>query len=162
MSKKLLLLVALGLFVAPSLARADASARQDSCVTEEVGGTTFLTTYFSIINFSLPGSICSFTFVPEPQPPLPECTMIGCGSPAGWSCALNPEGGATWTSLGDCIDPGEVVEEFSYLLDPGFCCYVVNFYDAAGALLLTQEECFCDKPVQALNSTWGGVKAIYR
>ncbi len=162
MSKKLFLLVALGLFFTPALAKADVSARQDSCVADDAAGT--LTVYFSVINFSLPASVCSFTFVPEPQPPLPECTMIACGSPVGWSCGLNGDGGATWSAVGPaaCISPGGILSDFSYTLDPGFCCYVVSFYDAAGDLLATQEECFCDKPVQAQSETWGGVKAIYR
>jgi hypothetical protein len=163
MTKKLRLLVSLGLFLAPAIAQADVSARQDSCVAGEgPAGESLLTVYFSVINFSLPGDVCSFTFVPEPQPPLPACTMIGCSVPAGWSCALNPDGGATWSSLGDCISAGEIVSEFDYTLDPGFCCYVVSFYDASGALLAVQEECFCDKPIQAESRTWGGVKAIYR
>lgn len=162
MNRKLLLSFALGLCLFPAAAMADVSARQDSCVAGTgPGGISTLDVYFSVINFSLPGDVCSFTFEPEPQPPLPECTMIDCSGPAGWSCVLNPDGGATWSSAGDCISRGEF-EQFTYTLDPGFCCYVVKFYDAAGALLAEQEECFCDKPIPNQSSSWGGVKAIYR
>ena len=160
MRKGLLLSIAFGLLVVPAIAMADVSARQDSCVTEEREGITYTKTYFTIVNFSLPGNVCSFRFIPEPQPPLPECTMIDCGHPVGWNCVLNGDGGATWS--GPCIAPGNAVAEFWYELDPGFCCYVVEFYDESGNLLAEQEECFCDKPVQNVNSTWGRTKASYR
>ncbi|HLF06487.1 MAG TPA: hypothetical protein VI893_04840 [Thermoplasmata archaeon] len=163
MRKKLFLLLALGMMAVPAIARADVSARQDSCVTEEREGITYTKTYFSIVNFSLPTSVCSFRFIPEPQPPASQCTLIDCGHPAGWSCGLNADGGATWSENGaGCIAPGNVVTEFWYELDPGFCCYIVEFYDDAGNLLASQEECFCEKPVQSQTSTWGQVKGIYR
>jgi hypothetical protein len=163
MKKGLLLTVALGLLLVPALAKADVSARQDSCVTEEREGITYTKTYFTIVNFSLPTAVCSFRFIPEPQPPLPECTIIDCGHPAGWSCVINVDGGATWSEAGaGCIAPGTAVSEFWYELDPGFCCYVVQFFDESGNLLAEQEECFCEKPVQNENSTWGRMKGIYR
>jgi hypothetical protein len=164
MFKWTLVLIGIALVAVPNLALADVSARQDSCVSFTENGTLFTRVYFSVINFSLPADVCSFRFIPEPQPPLAECTMIDCGAPAGWTCALNGDGGATWNAntAADCVPIGGIRTGFNYLLDPGFCCYVVQFFDANGSLLAEQEECFCDKPVQNETSTWGNIKATYR
>jgi hypothetical protein len=164
MSLKSLLFVALALLMMPSLASADVSARQDSCVTWVEDGTTYTRVYFSVINFSLPEPVCDVHFIPEPQPPLAECTMLESNQEPGWSSVLNPLGGADWfaNTPNDCIAPGTIREGFSFLLDPGFCCYVVQYTDATGAVMAEVEECFCGKPVQVENSTWGQLKGIYR
>ena len=164
MFSRSLLLVALALIVLPGLAQAEVSARQDSCVAWQEDGTTFARIYFSVINFSLPAPVCDLHFIPEPQPPLAECTMIESGQDPGWSSVLNPLGGADWfaNTPNDCIAPGTVWTGFNFLLDPGFCCYVVQYTDATGAVIAEVEECFCDKPVQNEQTTWGQLKGIYR
>lgn len=164
MSKWTLLLVGIALVAMPSLASADVSARQDSCVTFEEGGVSYARVYFSVINFSLPAPVCDLHFIPEPQPPLPQCTMIASGSDPGWSSFLNPFGGADWfaDTAGDCIATGDIRSGFNFLLDPGFCCYLVQYTDATGAVVAEVEECFCEKPVQIENQTWGNIKGIYR
>ena len=162
MRKLSLLILVLAFAAVGSPAWADVSARQDSCVTYEDEGITYTRIHFTVVNFSLPGPVCEFRFIPEPQPALPECTMIDCDHPPNWSCGLNGDGGATWVTGPDCIFPGDARSGFSYLLDPGFCCYKVEFYCADQDLQVTQEECFCDKPVQNQSSTWGRMKGIYR
>ena len=92
MTKRVLLLFVIPvLLLAPTMVHADASIVQDSCVT--VGPTT-IRIYFTAVNFSLPDVLCDIHFIPEPQPVLPECEMVACGTPVGWSCFLNPFGGA--------------------------------------------------------------------
>lgn len=164
MSKWTLLLIGIALVAMPGLASADVSARQDSCVTFQEDGVSYARIYFSVINFSLPAAVCDMHFIPEPQPPLAQCTMIASGQEPGWSSFLNPFGGADWfaNSPADCIPTGGIRSGFNFLLDPGFCCYVVQFTDATGAVLAEVEECFCEKPVQVENQTWGGIKGIYR
>jgi hypothetical protein len=164
MTLKSLMIVALALLILPSVAMADASIRQDACETWVENGTTFARIHFTAINFSLPGPLCDLHFIPEPQPVRPECEMIEAVPAEGWSAFLNPFGGADWfaNTPDDCIAPGTAKDGFSFLLDPGFCCYVVQFTDATGAVVLEQEECFCEKPVQTKNATWGQVKSIYR
>jgi hypothetical protein len=148
----------------PQFALADASVRQDSCVYYMEGENLFARVKFTVVNFSLPAPICDLHFIPEPQPPLSECTMIDTYDPMGWSSFLNPFGGADWfahTPL-DCIEPGTAKSGYGYLLDPGFCCYIVQFTGPTGEVLLEQEECFCDKPVPTEDRTWGAIKALYR
>jgi hypothetical protein len=118
-----------------------------------------------VVNFSLPAPVCDLHFIPEPQPVLPECEMLDATSPPGWSDVLTPLGGAERFAQtpNDCVPTnGGSKSGYTFLLDPGFCCYLVQFTDPTGAVMLEQEECFCQKPVQTLNSTWGNIKAIYR
>jgi hypothetical protein len=151
--------------VLPSLSFADASVVQDSCFAFENGGKIYHRIYFTVVNFSLPTNVCDLHFIPEPLPVPPECELVGSGQPLGWSSFLSPLGGADWfaNTPGDCIAPGTAKGGFWFVLDPGFCCYVVQFTDPTGAVVLEQEECFtlCE-PVGAEAKTWGQVKARYR
>ena len=164
MKRMLLVLLASSLLL-PASVLADASVVQDSCVTWTEGGKTYQRIYMSVVNFSLPDGLCALNFIPEPQPPLAECTFLECEAPTGWTCFLNPQGGADWfaNTPADCVAPGTMKSGFTFLLDPGFCCYVVQFGDATGAVMLEQEECFtlCT-PVSVDNSSWGRIKSTYR
>ena len=162
--KKLLLVTTLALLVLPSTVFAAASVVQDSCVAFVENDLNFAKIHFSLVNFSLPAPVCGLNFEPEPQPVLPECEMVASEAPAGWVTSLKANGGATYgqfPALG-CVPAGSSQSGFSFTLDPGFCCYVVKFFDAAGDVLLEQEECFCEKPVQTENMTWGMLKSTYR
>jgi hypothetical protein len=156
------LTVALLVFL-PALAHADASVVQDSCVIVGVPPNASVWTYMTVINFSLPVAICDLHFLPEPQPPSPGCEMINVIAPPGWSVFLNPFGGADWfaNTPNDCIQPGSAKGEFAFLLDPDFCCYIVQFTDATGAVILEQEECFTCQKVGTEVNTWGKIKALY-
>ncbi len=161
------------LVIAPSGAHADAAVVQDSCVTVPGVPPFNVWTYFTVVNFSLPAPVCGIQLIPEPQPPNPGCIMVETRSPAGWVSNLVPMGGAAvggvpvggavWTAVNsvDCIAAGDSQGEFAFLLDPAFCCYVAQFFDAAGALLLQQEECFTCQKVPAEQETWGHIKQIY-
>jgi len=153
------------LLFAPSTVLADASVVQDSCVVVPGGPPPWpVWTYFTVVNFSLPAAVCDVHFIPEPQPPTQGCEMIQIQSAAGWSGFLNPFGGADWfaNTLTDCIPPGGHKGGFAFLLDPDWCCYVVQFTDPTGAVMLEQEECFTCQKVPVDKSTWGNVKDIYR
>ena len=161
MMKKLQLCLALALALAvlPSAAFARFSVIQDSCRTE---GNTVIT-YFSVVNFDSPVAVCDLHFIPEN--PVPGCTMIGCGTPAGWSCALNAATlGVDYVALtpADCIGAGTMKRGFSFTLDPDFCCYIVQFTDGNGNVLLEQEECFNCVHVGVQPETWGNMKKLYR
>ena len=151
-------------FVLPSVALADASVVQDSCQVWTEGNNYFVRIYFTVINFSLPDVLCDLHFTPEPLPVTNDCEILEITSPMGWSGALNPLGGADWwaDTPADCITQGTAKSTFSILLDPGFCCYVVDFTGPTGAIMLTQEECFtlCGK-VATEESTWGRIKELY-
>ena len=167
------LVIALALLVLPGLAYGDASIVQDACIGYyDDTGKFFFNVEFSVVNFSLPAPVCDLHFTPEPQPPMQGCEMIGCGAPeadpvlglAGWSCFLTPQGGGDWfaNSPADCIAPGSSKGGFSFLLDPDYCCYVVQFTDPTGAIILEQEECFCSDPTPTERSTWGLLKSLYK
>jgi hypothetical protein len=167
MRRRSLLLAVLPLLIfllLPIHALADAAVVQDSCVIYDDMGQTFIRLYFTIVNFSLPVDVCDLHLIPEPFPALPECTILECGAPAGWSCNLTAGGGAEWNanSPADCIQPGTAKGHFYLTLDPGFCCYVTTFTDWNHDVLLTQEECFtlC-KPIGVEESTWGSIKEKY-
>lgn len=173
MLKSSLLVLILTLLMVPALAFADADVRQDSCIAFEDAGKSFVRVHFSVINFSLPTAICDLHLTPEPLPVLPECEMLACGAPAadpavvgsaGWSCALKADGGADWfaNAPADCIAPGTLKGGFDFLLDPGFCCYLAEYTDATGAVILEEEVCFCDGTVGVEKDTWGGIKIHYR
>ena len=164
MNRKLLMIPVLALLLIPSLAFADADVRQDSCVAYTEQGVDYVRVWFSVINFSLPTAVRDLHLTPQPPPVLPECLMLDCTHPAGWSCNLNPLGGAEWfaNTPNDCIAPGTIKSGFSFLLDPGFCCYVAQYTDATGAVILEEEVCFCDKTVGVEQGIWGNVKKLYR
>jgi hypothetical protein len=151
------------LFLIPSQARADASVVQDSCITVGIVPPYNVWTYFTVVNFSLPAPVCDIHFIPEPMPVLPRCRLIDLHSPAGWLGQLNASGGADWiaTTPADCIPVGSAKGEFAFLLDPDFCCYVVQFTGPAGEILLEQEECFTCQKVPVDESTWGHIKQLY-
>ncbi|MFQ5601339.1 MAG: hypothetical protein ACE5G2_12410, partial [Candidatus Krumholzibacteriia bacterium] len=144
--------------------RADASVVQDSCVEFSEGGLDFVRVHFSVVNFSLPAAICDLHFTPEPFPAIPGCEILECSHPMGWSCGLEPGGGASWVAdtPADCIPPGEIKRGFDLLLDPEFCCYIVQFTGPAGEVLLEQEECFTCVKVGVEGETWGAIKKLYR
>jgi hypothetical protein len=163
LKKRLLTVFALALFALPITAFADASLRQDGCIPFEEGGIEYVDVWFTAINFSLPAELCDIHLIPEPQPPDPACIIIQCSAPPGWSCFLRADGGADWfaNTPADCISPGSALSGFHFVLDPGYCCYIVQFTGPAGDVLLEQEECFCDKTVGTEESTWGQIKSRY-
>jgi hypothetical protein len=151
------------LLVLPSMVMADASVRQDSCISYVSGGKIFARVKFSVVNFSLPVAVCDLHFIPEPQPVDPSCEMLSTFNPPGWSSFLNPFGGADWfaNTPADCVAPGAVLSDFGFVLDPGYCCYIVQFTDATGTVILEQEECFCEGPLPTEDETWGAIKSLY-
>ena len=166
MGRRLLICLSLTLLLSiavPAALWADAAVVQDSCVVVDPVGPV-IDVYFTVVNFSLPAPICDVHFIPEPQPPEPYCEMIGCSHPAGWSCFLNPFGGADYfaNTPVDCIDAGSAKGGFSFRLDPSFCCYIVQFTDPTGAVMLEQEECFTCKQVPTEDGTWGRIKDLYK
>jgi len=56
---------------------------------------------------------------------------------------------------------GLSASSFAFLLDPDFCCYIVQFMDATGAVMLEQEECFTCQKVPVEDSTWGKIKQLF-
>jgi hypothetical protein len=158
MKKCLLLLAAVALVVVPTSAFATFSVIQDSCRT--VGNT--VTTHFSVVNFNSPVPVCDLHFVPEN--PVPGCMIIGCGAPAGWSCALTAGGGVDWQALSpaDCITAGTIKRGFSFTLDPDFCCYLVTFTGPQHEELATQEECFTCVHVGTEAKPWSELKRLYQ
>ena len=158
MRKSLLILATVALAILPTSAFARFSAIQDSCRSE---GNT-VTTYFSVVNFDSPVPVCDLHFIPEN--PVPGCIVIGCGAPAGWSCALNGVGGVDWQALSpaDCIVAGTIKRGFSFTLDPDFCCYIVQFTGPQHEVLAEQEECFNCVHVGTDSKPWSGVKQLYR
>jgi hypothetical protein len=159
MKKCLLILAVAAMSVAPTAAFATFSVIQDSCRTQ---GNT-VTTYFSVVNFNSPVPVCDLHFIPEN--PVPGCIMIGCSAPAGWSCALNPSTlGVDWQALSpsDCITAGTIKRGFSFVLDPDFCCYIVQFTGPNHEVLHEQEECFNCVHVGTEQKTWGNVKKMFR
>lgn len=164
--KHLSLLVALTLVLVlmPAIIHADVSVVQDSCVVVGTPPNANLWTYFTVVNFSLPVAVCGLNFIPEPQPPHPACVMLNTRSPAGWSAVLDPAtGGAEWfaNTPSDCLAPGTSKGEFAFYLDPDFCCYIVQFADATGAVIHEQEECFTCQKLPVEESSWGYIKQLY-
>jgi hypothetical protein len=163
--KRLLLILVLPLVFAliPATIHADVSVVQDSCVAVGTPPYANVWTYFSVVNFSLPSGVCFFEFMPEPQPPDPGCVIIDTVSPTGWDASLNAFGGAEWfaTEPDSCISSGNIKRGFAFYLDPAFCCYVVTFRDATGAVLHVQEECFTCQKVPVEERTWGYIKQYY-
>lgn len=161
MRKCLLVLATVALAVIPASAFATYSVIQDSCRTDEAANTE--TTYFSVVNFNSPTPVCDLHFIPEN--PVPGCTIIGCGAPAGWSCALNAATlGVDYVALtpADCISAGQIKHGFYFILDPEFCCYIVQFTGPQGEVLAEQEECFSCIHVAVEKQTWGGVKKMFK
>lgn len=173
--KHLSLLVALPLVLVlmPATVLADVSVVQDSCVVVGTPPNANLWTYFTVVNFSLPVAVCGLHFIPEPQPPHPACVMLDTRSPgpdpgipgsAGWSGFLDTAtGGAEWfaNTSSDCVSPGTSKGQFAFFLDPDFCCYVVQFTDATGAVIHEQEECFTCQKLPLEKSSWGYIKQLY-
>jgi hypothetical protein len=166
MGKRLLslsLVICLGFAVVPN-AFGDASIVQDKCEITVDG--KFLRVEFTLVNFAVDGGgygICDLHFIPEPLPVISGCEMIDCTAPAGWSCFLSPLGGADWfaNTPADCVPAGTHKSGFKFELDPEYCCYIVQFTDATGAVAYETEECFCSQPVPTVISTWGLIKAMY-
>ena len=150
----------------PATVHADASITRDSCVA--VGDGNYRV-YFTVYNAGLPRSICSLQLIPVQQPPTPECTAIDCGPAAGWSCALTGSGGAWYGALPSdppylwCIGPWESRGGFYITIDPGFCCYNVQYVDQYDAVIMQEKECFTScGPVPTEHRSWGAIKQLYR
>ena len=148
--------------VLPAVANADVSVVQDSCAHFEVNQEQFLRVYFSVVNFNQGTPICDLHFVPEGSPVDPGCVMVDCAAPAGWTCALRSDGGADYQTVTDCLTPGHIRRNFSFTLDPEFCCYIVQFTDASGGVVVQTEECFSCVAVGVEPNTWGNVKRLYQ
>jgi hypothetical protein len=167
MNRKLMLCLAAGAFVLamPVVALADAAIVQLWCHAPDET-PNIVEVHFSVINYSLPNPICSFSLRSEPFPPYDGCVPLWLQDTPGWTGALNAQGGADWTAdAGHCIDAPHMDGEFVIALpdpDNTFCCYVVQYIDAAGAVMLEQEECFYCAVVPTENTDWGTVKSLYR
>ena len=73
-------------------------------------------------------------------------------------------GGADWQADTDAdyIPAGHIKHGFDFLLDPAFCCYLVDFTGPNGQVLCQQEECFSCVTVGVHPDTWGNVKKLFR
>lgn len=164
MCRRLLVLLAAALCTLPVAALGSVSVVQDSCRSFESDTEIFTEVFFSVVNFNSPTPICDLHMIPEGQPPDPGCVMVGCGSPAGWTCTLRADGGADWRAVApeNCIAAGTILRGFSFLLDPEFCCYIAQFTGPQGEVLFEQEECFSCVQVGVEQKPWGGVKRLYR
>jgi hypothetical protein len=164
MHRKLLLVIAASaLWILPGTALGSVSVVQDSCRHfEGAGGELFTEVFFSVVNFNSATPICDLHLIPEGTDP--GCFMVGCSSPAGWSCALRPDNGADWVAAGsgDCITAGTIKRGFSFTLDPEFCCYIAQFTDGSGGIITEQEECFDCVQVGVESKLWGNVKQLFR
>jgi hypothetical protein len=159
MKKRALLVIAFALAVMPTAAFATFSVIQDSC---RVAGNS-VTTSFSVVNFNSPVAVADLHFLPEN--PVPGCTMIGCGAPAGWNCALNAAThGVDYVALDPAayIYAGQIRHGFDFVLDPEFCCYIVQFTGPNHEILFEQEECFSCVHVGVEPQTWGNVKKLFQ
>jgi hypothetical protein len=167
MKRQLLLTVGLGLIVLamPVTALADAAIVQLWCHAPDYN-PNIIEVHFSVINYSLQPGVCGFSLRSEPFPPYPGCVPLGLQNTPGWTGVLNTQGGANWTNNdGDCIGPQEMDGEFVIALpnpDANFCCYIAQFLDAAGNVLLEQEECFYCSVVPTESVDWGTIKSLYR
>jgi hypothetical protein len=160
--RKVLASAVLLVLLAPALGHADASIRQDSCNVFFENNKQYTRVWFSVINYSLPASVCGVQLTSEPHPPTPNCIMVATGAPTGWTTNLVDAGNADWSTATSCVPAPGLQEGFSFDLDPGFCCYVVQFLDANGGVLLQQEECFCDNFVSVDEKPWSDVKRLFR
>ena len=158
----MLVLLALGL---PGAALADASIVQLWCQAPDAHPNV-IEVHFSVINFGLPEPVCGFSLRSEPFPPTVGCVPLWLQPTDGWAGSLNAQGGADWTvTNGDCIGQQEMDGEFVIALpdpDNSFCCYVVQYLNSAGQVLLEQEECFYCTVVPTEHVDWGTVKSLYR
>lgn len=167
MKQRLLPTIVLGLFVLalPVTALADASIVQLWCHAPDAH-PNIIEVHFSVINFSLPQDVCGFSLRSEPFPPYPGCVPLWLQQTTGWTGSLNALGGADWTvNNGNCIGQQEMAGEFVIALpdpDGSFCCYVVQYYNSAGEVLLEQEECFYCAVVPTESVNWGTLKSLYR
>jgi hypothetical protein len=154
----------LSIVATPIVGHTHASVRQDSCNVFFDQGKQHTAVWFSVINFSLPAPVCDLHFLSEPHPPTPNCIMVSVGAPGGWTANLVDPGQADWVanSAADCIPAGSFKSGFNFVLDPGFCCYVVRFTDGNGGTLLEQEECFCDNFVGVEQQPWGNIKKLFQ
>ena len=167
MKKTLTVLIVVALILLPSHVLADASLVQEGC--QLIPGTNQVEVTFSLVNFSLPVPVCDLTLIAEPLPPSPSCAPQQLSSPAGWTGFLNPFFGGDWFALtaADCVDPGGNFEpgfDFKLVIDTSnpyiACCFVVQFSDPTGAIVLEQEECFC-APVPNEKTTWSTLKSMF-
>ena len=62
----------------------------------------------------------------------------------------------------DCIRAGQIKRGFSFVLDPEYCCYIVQFTGPDHEILAEQEECFNCVHVGVQDETWGNMKKHYR
>ena len=160
-------LLLLATLLVPAMAHADASVIQTWCYSPD-HQPNIVEVYFQVVNFSLPEPICGLSLRSEPFPPDPSCEPRWLAvTPKGWQGQLNGLGGADWWLLdgGECIENEAMSGEFTIVLpdpDDTFCCYVVDFLNADGEVMLTQEECFFCSSVPTENTSWSTVKSLYQ
>jgi hypothetical protein len=159
MKKFLTIVFTVALAALPTMAMASLDLIQEGC---QVEGNT-VTTTFAVANYNSPVPVADVHLIPEN--PVPGCTIIGCGVPAGWLCTLNP---ATLGVDYQVLDPasavfaGQIEHGFTFVLDPDFCCYIVQFTGPNHEVLLEVEKCFSCVHVGAAPETWGNVKQLFR
>jgi len=162
---KSVMFIGLCLLVIPVSAVADASIVQEYCEQYVEGSDDLIFVHFSIVNYSLPEPVGSILLIPEPLPPWLGCEVVECLSPGGWDCQLSALGGAGFwaTELADIIAPGNSLSGFAIVLPiPEWCCYLAQFDNPDGTILLEQEECFTCTVIPDEQTTWGAIKRSYR
>jgi hypothetical protein len=164
MGKILRTFLAVGLLLIPVSAWADASVVQEWCEQYIEGNNDPILVNFAVVNFSLPAPLCDLHLIPEPQPVLPDCEILSCVAPPGWTCVLNAMGGADFfaNTPNDCIQPGTRLTGFGLVVSiPEWCCYIAQFTGPDGGIMLEQEECFSCSLVPNEEKTWGSIKSMY-
>ena len=163
--QKTMTILLTALLALPLAVQAEVSIVQDYCEQLVEGSYDQLIIHFSVVNYSLPVPVCDLHFMPEPYPAGPECWVTGLEGAPGWSGVLSPGGAVDFfanTPL-DCIEPGTMKSGFQLVVgNPDFCCYIVQFTDATGAVIIEQEECFNCTLVGDDDHAWGEIKAMYR
>ena len=120
---------------------------------------------FEVVNGSPDHGLCEIVFFPIAVPNADSALVESCATtvPA-WACAVLPDLSVRWiasTDPPDCVRTGQTRGSFSFVTDKDLACYFVAFGSPIGNFG-EQEFCFrCDEPIQATDSTWGRLKALY-
>jgi hypothetical protein len=128
--------------------------------------------HFAVVNPD-PRLVCKIRFIPkwDAEDSTAVCPVSDCSGPEFWGSYPSPHR-AIWEYIPGppedehraCVKQGETLDGFSVVMQGATCWYHAAFFEALMLQPFHWDFYYfdCGGAVQALTSTWGELKAIYR
>ena len=88
--------------------------------------------------------------------------ILAISAPPSWTSHATDNCGV-WSTTENPIPPGECLDEFDFLVPPGYCVLVIEWWlTRDGTVVASGQATFVCGFTAIEESTWGSIKSVYR